>query len=554
MSVSDITDYEGYLSSVLTTAETAESGLEVVHTTLDAVELTLKVLKNVDTDAGRLDTVAEGLRAVMKIVTKIGPLKSLANPLDDLLKAVEDRATEVRNSSHDLESKFAPLEDTVSAQAAILSATVLTLGNAVKQLQSVEHGVSDAAQAFEAIEGHLPADFDATIENATANIHLQASVANDIDSTVTQIHDLLDVVTQPLQAFRPIANDISDVYHKIGSIADSLNFLVAPLAAVQAAVKPVEWALDAADFVFNTVIAPVLNPILDALGVTSLMQRVTDAVTSLLPDPHIFDPVESALDNVSGVVTTKLQPLSDLLSDFADNTIGTAVLGPVNLPPTDNSEFVVGDDDNTSTGATTINALGGDDIVSGGIGNDTISGGDGNDIIIGGAGNDSIDGGAGTDVAVFLGNFDEFSFSFGLLPDGSTADDNTLVVSHVNPSAAHTPQGTDTLTNVEYVSFLDQTFAVADLKNYQRSDVRSLTPCHAQRDPGKRYLVRQCWRRHDPRRRRQRLYRRRRRDRLSLRRCRQRPDRRRPRQRCHRRRHGHRHLHYGQRLCAGQQR
>jgi hypothetical protein len=51
----------------------------------------------------------------------------------------------------------------------------------------------------------------------------------------------------------------------------------------------------------------------------------------------------------------------------------------------------------SSTLATSIDGLGGDDFIFAGSGNDTINGGDGADILLGADGNDTIDGGAGND-------------------------------------------------------------------------------------------------------------------------------------------------------------
>jgi len=75
--------------------------------------------------------------------------------------------------------------------------------------------------------------------------------------------------------------------------------------------------------------------------------------------------------------------------------------------------------------------------------NDLITGGDGNDTLTGGLGNDTIDGGAGTDTAVFAGAFDSY--------DIDSSGDDILVTGH---------DGVDTVRNVEFLQFDDETFAV----------------------------------------------------------------------------------------------
>jgi Ca2+-binding RTX toxin-like protein len=79
-----------------------------------------------------------------------------------------------------------------------------------------------------------------------------------------------------------------------------------------------------------------------------------------------------------------------------------------------------------------------DNQLTGGAGNDILSGHGGDDLITGGAGNDVIDGGAGTDTAVF---------------SGMMAQSTVLTVNGVTTVIGS--DGTDTLTNVEYLRFSD---------------------------------------------------------------------------------------------------
>lgn len=82
----------------------------------------------------------------------------------------------------------------------------------------------------------------------------------------------------------------------------------------------------------------------------------------------------------------------------------------------------------------------------GGAGNDTITGNTADNTLKGGGGNDTIDGGAGTDVAVFSGNFADYTI---------TQTRSALTVAHNSGG-----DGIDTLTNVEQLNFADQTYTV----------------------------------------------------------------------------------------------
>jgi len=88
--------------------------------------------------------------------------------------------------------------------------------------------------------------------------------------------------------------------------------------------------------------------------------------------------------------------------------------------------------------ADTISGDAGNDSIFGGDGNDVLSGGAGDDFIHGGAGNDLIDGGTGRDIAAF----------------SYTLDQSTVTIDGASGVITVTgPDGTDTLSNIEVLSF-----------------------------------------------------------------------------------------------------
>lgn len=80
----------------------------------------------------------------------------------------------------------------------------------------------------------------------------------------------------------------------------------------------------------------------------------------------------------------------------------------------------------------------------GGSGADTMFGSSGDNVLTGGVGNDRIDGGLGSDTVVFSGNRAQYTITW----NGQTAN----VVG---------PDGTDVISNVEFLRFADQTIAAA---------------------------------------------------------------------------------------------
>ncbi|MEP4152640.1 MAG: cadherin domain-containing protein, partial [Lentilitoribacter sp.] len=92
-------------------------------------------------------------------------------------------------------------------------------------------------------------------------------------------------------------------------------------------------------------------------------------------------------------------------------------------------------------------------------GDDKLTGGNANDTLVGGADDDQIDGGAGTDTVVYTGNWSDYTIT----ESGGTY---TIV-----DNRAGSPDGTDTVTNVENFEFADGTVEVSDLLDVGPSDI-----------------------------------------------------------------------------------
>ncbi|BDA82937.1 hypothetical protein Sa4125_04790 [Aureimonas sp. SA4125] len=103
-------------------------------------------------------------------------------------------------------------------------------------------------------------------------------------------------------------------------------------------------------------------------------------------------------------------------------------------------------DDAGNTGNDKLYGDAGNDTVYGMAGNDEIGGGGGNDLMIGGAGQDYIDGGADIDTAAFSGNRADYLLTSSA--NGSVTLQDLRVGS---------PDGIDTVLNVEFYTFADGT-------------------------------------------------------------------------------------------------
>ena len=96
----------------------------------------------------------------------------------------------------------------------------------------------------------------------------------------------------------------------------------------------------------------------------------------------------------------------------------------------------------------------GKDILIGGDGNDDLYGEEDNDSFFGNKGDDKLDGGAGEDIAHFSGNFKDYSF----IKNGSTIK--------VIDNRTGNSEGTDSLTNIESISFANADYTISEIENH----------------------------------------------------------------------------------------
>ncbi len=109
----------------------------------------------------------------------------------------------------------------------------------------------------------------------------------------------------------------------------------------------------------------------------------------------------------------------------------------------------------------TITGNDGDDTILGGAGNDTLDGETGNDSLSGGTGTDAIDGGEGIDTVIYTGNWADYTISF-------NRENNEYTIKDNRPGS---PDGTDTVTNVENFQFADATVPAEQILNDAPTDI-----------------------------------------------------------------------------------
>ena len=224
---------------------------------------------------------------------------------------------------------------------------------------------------------------------------------------------------------------------------------------------------------------PLTYTLTDANGapITDANFMVVGSEIHVRPDAELdFETLESHEIFVvasDGVQTTQPESLTIVISDVAedlvlgDEGVAFADLGVTETSITGGSsnDTITGTAENDDfAGADGNDALAtgaGDDLLDGGAGNDFLTAGTGQDTLVGGGGNDALDGSDGSDVAVYTGSWFDYTI---------TESDGVYTIVDNRPGS---PDGTDTVTDVETFSFADGDKAVADLLNVGPTDLEA---------------------------------------------------------------------------------
>jgi Ca2+-binding RTX toxin-like protein len=134
-------------------------------------------------------------------------------------------------------------------------------------------------------------------------------------------------------------------------------------------------------------------------------------------------------------------------ADYAVSALDVAMLSDLGIPTVLNDRLV-----GTSV-SDAIHGGGGNDNISAGDGDDKLFGEAGDDVLVGGAGADIIDGGAGADIVVFSGRIGDYT---------STVASSGYRI--VVDTRAGSPDGTDSLINVETLRFADGDLVIGGTK------------------------------------------------------------------------------------------
>ncbi|WP_158967714.1 calcium-binding protein [Chachezhania sediminis] len=454
--------------------EGAETAAEIVDTTRDALKLLGKV-------GGGLGKIVDAFQKTL------GPLESALEKFGELAGNAADNTAFLLEMVDILIDKI-----TTDFEEPLIA----SIANAERSRDSVDL-ITDVADS-------LTTAVDLSNPETGGDPRLLAAAQQLEHFTQTRLAAMQDAETLVKESavfegmtdvFRPVFDTIGAVnssFDRIEQIQDKLSFLEKPLGIVNTALGPISGVLDAVGFVFDTVVAPILNPILRATGIQRLLDALGQKLGELGPDFDAFlgyvqgligDKAVEALQNeerftssedvdvdakdengidysteakefakfIVAQLATHATLSDDFTADLDSRIDGMRVARDVS----DDDGIFAGDvkmidsfDGETGTfGAATVAMGGGDDIVIDDAGSNVIDAGAGSDVIIMNAGDDLVKGGTGNDFAVFHGLVGAYTF-------GAT-EEGRLQVWNTRPVDGKAYEGTNTFESVEFFRFGD---------------------------------------------------------------------------------------------------
>ncbi|SNS75353.1 calcium-binding protein [Tropicimonas sediminicola] len=420
---------------------------KTVKTTYDAIYFTDKLL----TVVGFVSPLKAPTKAIQQVLKKVKkPVEKVEEKFDDI-SSKDDKATPTKENNNEFIDKVQANID----KAALANATVqdaLTLK--VRQMEIASEATGNFQEAL-AVAMRSGETWSGRYDTLNTAIESQLGNRND---KFARVEALYEDVKAELDDFLEVMRDID--FDKIlgelvdlDEIAKIFDFLEKPLEIAGNVLKPILPLLDAVDKLVGLIVDPVIDYVMETLGLGDLLDATEEAVAALIPSLNLLDAFE-----------TLMQPLSDFLLEYIIDALGTVPFLDL-LEQAIFKDGVVGDAEKgpTGWGNDVANTLEGDDkpdILDALAGDDEIYGYAGNDVIIAGAGSDLLDGGQGNDLFYFGASFTEYE----LAREPGTAN---IIVSHLQPKTG-VDTGIDTLVSLgdkDSVVFTDVSFTGKELKN-----------------------------------------------------------------------------------------
>lgn len=257
------------------------------------------------------------LDLVLDLMDKVGPLKSVATVGKRLLSKVESVVGQIEDK---LDDAVELLNDNPVKET--LDRVVDSLEGVDGRLASVEAEIAEQQDAFGlVVEFAGKAAVLATepiiavgtlVEAPLAAVDAINAVYNNpntpADDSVKELVNALQVATPTADFDRLIEAELA-----MDKVFRSLDFLRGPLDEVYKLLKPIEPILGAVGLVADLTINPVVDLILNTIGIDSLLDDAEQKILGLLPDVAVLDDFGEAYETAREAID-RFDPLNAVQS------------------------------------------------------------------------------------------------------------------------------------------------------------------------------------------------------------------------------------------------
>ncbi len=427
-----------------------ENRVENLRGDVKTARRALEYCKKIEERAQEFADDLKTMKLTLKVTERVGPLSIPSKLAYDVLDSLESAARAVRDKVHDLNQKIKDgkyIEKLKNTENTLLQYEIDIL-HAEKVVGEKQASVVKTIATFDFVGAPL----DPVEALADQAIHYPDQILADANTLYSNVTGKIDSLRSDINV--GIFNGAIRLANQFRNLETSLDILDVPLRAAKAALRPIEGILDAIGVVYNLTVAPVVDWLLDTLGLSAVMDRITAKIQSLLPSANILEPLEQQIDGIFVEVDKFLAlngwnvEIADIVDEFTDNLFPHfSESGPENIRHGTENDDVLRGRPNLA------------DILDPGAGNDTVYGDTGDDLIIASIGDDTVFGGGGFDRLVMNGTFFEFQFTA-----PTVVGTGPFIFQHVAGN-----MGMETAHEIESFVFTDRAMTPQDLIQNVRS-------------------------------------------------------------------------------------
>lgn len=260
--------------------------LSITGDGLDALDDGIDLSQAIANDAESLRTIVSGLEDLAAFLQLFPPARTIARKVEGIIEKVETRAKDLEDKAEDVEDILKTFERGVTVMSTLNTAAQISVRNDLGDINAALAGVEDLQRALDLPSVGRPPETEeaeARLEARLADLNAEFPAAK-----LQEMRANAQLMRDTFETYTEIGRELSKVASGFDAVIDRLGSLAGPLRSVSDVLSPVTWVLDKAASVIDFVVSPILDPILDALGINALLDNVTNLVTGLLPDVSLF--------------------------------------------------------------------------------------------------------------------------------------------------------------------------------------------------------------------------------------------------------------------------